>query len=791
MANVYRKSLMEKLSSPDQLDKMITIISPSFWIAAVGGGVIILAALIWSLVGRLPVNVNTNGIYMVRGGIHAVYAETGGTVESVLISEGEIVTKGEPLVVLNSKKAQEAVSSLEERIAGVEAITFDSEGDAASADNKSLLDIKAQKLAGSAQLTANQALLDWRKQELQTQDAKVAQTKKAFEDAQKAYFASIGADMTSAAQVAYQNAQTELANSRSYLENAKASMSQVRSNAAPLDAQRTKLESDLAAARTELEKAQSAFDAARDEMFEVQNSQQAAQARLTETQTELSVAQTELSTAYSEKSTAESVLLSAQSNKETVDSQVLAENTSRKDIDAQIKELNQTIDGYTKDIGDIEQQLADPEAVAVLGEDKVSELKTALADAKEAKNALIARRSQLQAQLSTIDAASDKVDEWEKKYSNAKKAYDNAENEYKSLSDDYNSLSARVTKLGNELNEKNVAYQEANAELSMAQSKVNNLEAQLDNVQSQLNSQSASLDTATYTLDDWQKRVAEAQERYDAAEKAYLKAMQDAANQQAESNRQNTQYNIALNNYQTEMSTRRSLDDSIVQLMAQIAAEQENLDTQNASLIAQFDSAKASILDQLDRERKEAVKQLDACTVRSTLDGVVSGLNVVVGSVLQQTQAVCKVTSNGDEGDAVICYASIADGRKIAPGMRVVVYPSTVNRQEYGHMEATVIEVADFVTSVEDMRNQLGDETLVQSFTQGGPVIAVTCELRRDESTASGYWWSNRKGRTVEIAQGTLISTDTVIEEKAPITMLIPLLKEKLTIKPVSKQEQS
>ena len=36
MKEIYRKSVLEKMSSPEQLDKAITIISPSFWIAAAG-----------------------------------------------------------------------------------------------------------------------------------------------------------------------------------------------------------------------------------------------------------------------------------------------------------------------------------------------------------------------------------------------------------------------------------------------------------------------------------------------------------------------------------------------------------------------------------------------------------------------------------------------------------------------------------------------------------------------------------------------------------------------------------
>jgi hypothetical protein len=91
--------------------------------------------------------------------------------------------------------------------------------------------------------------------------------------------------------------------------------------------------------------------------------------------------------------------------------------------------------------------------------------------------------------------------------------------------------------------------------------------------------------------------------------------------------------------------------------------------------------------------------------------------------------------------------------------------------------------VGDYVTSSEEMYNMLGDDSLVQSFKNEGPVMQIQCSLKRDESTVSGYEWSNRKGAKVELAPGTTVNADIVVEKKAPITMLIPLLKEKLTVK--------
>lgn len=105
-------------------------------------------------------------------------------------------------------------------------------------------------------------------------------------------------------------------------------------------------------------------------------------------------------------------------------------------------------------------------------------------------------------------------------------------------------------------------------------------------------------------------------------------------------------------------------------------------------------------------------------------------------------------------------------------------------------MKADVVAVDDYVTPASSIRSMLGDDMLAQVFTQSGPVVAVTCRLRTDESTASGYWWSSRKGADLIVTEGTMVTVDIVTEEKAPITMLIPYLKEKLSsaVKPVDKE---
>ena len=160
MAQIFRKSALDKLSSPEQLDKMIVIINPSFWIAALGGALIILVALIWSIFGRLPEKVEANGIFMDEGGIRTVVAENSGIVSEVLVSEGEQVSIGQEIARLGSEEARKQLDILLERRDGVDIVTFYSEDDAATADNKTLLDIKSQRITGGSNLATNKVLLE-------------------------------------------------------------------------------------------------------------------------------------------------------------------------------------------------------------------------------------------------------------------------------------------------------------------------------------------------------------------------------------------------------------------------------------------------------------------------------------------------------------------------------------------------------------------------------------------------------------------------------------------------------
>ena len=516
MADIFRKSALDKISSPEQLDRSIRMISPSFWIAAVGGLLIISVALVWSIFGRIPVNVSANGMYMGNDGIYNAVAEANGVVEEVFVSEGQDVAKGEKLVQLDDSLYAEEISELEERRDAVEEVTFWSEGDVSNADTKPLIDIKSQADLSGSTLTSDQAALRERRRQLSKQKKAVSSAKSRRDSAKRKY------DKLSSRY-----------NSYHYDDRMKA-----------------------ATARYEA----------------------ASQAR----------------SAYQASHPAPS-----------------------------------------------------PEEAAEL-----ERLKEAEADALKAKQDLETDYMDLQTGLK-----------------NAESAYSMAEQTYKS-----------------------------------------------------------------------------------------------------------------------EVSAKKSLEDSISQLEARVSADSSNESSQVSSLEKQFNAAKGGVLDQLDQEIRKQRREAAAMLFTARMNGRVTSVSVSQGDAVQSGMTLFRLVSANEGEEDIVCYVPVGEGRKIKKGMKAAVYPSTANRQEYGHMYGTVEAVSDYTATAEDLLNELGDKSLVQAFQQAGPVVRVSMKLERDKETASGFRWSSKKGGELTLDEGTVVSADIIADEKAPITMLIPYLKEKLTVKHGSEQ---
>lgn len=110
MADLYRKSSLERISSPEQLDKVLKVTSPMSWLALIGITLIVIVTVIWSIVGTIPVTITSQGIVSSMVGSNAVYTQEAGTVISVRVRTSDELHLGDP--VLTYKNAANDVVTI-------------------------------------------------------------------------------------------------------------------------------------------------------------------------------------------------------------------------------------------------------------------------------------------------------------------------------------------------------------------------------------------------------------------------------------------------------------------------------------------------------------------------------------------------------------------------------------------------------------------------------------------------------------------------------------------------------
>ena len=104
MAELYRKSALERLSSPEQLDKTLVVVSPMSWIALIALTVVVAVTVVWSIVGSIPETVTTSGIVSSPVSTNAIFAPESGKVLSVNVHGGSLIGMNDVVMTYKTGK---------------------------------------------------------------------------------------------------------------------------------------------------------------------------------------------------------------------------------------------------------------------------------------------------------------------------------------------------------------------------------------------------------------------------------------------------------------------------------------------------------------------------------------------------------------------------------------------------------------------------------------------------------------------------------------------------------------
>jgi hypothetical protein len=82
--SIFRDVALERLSSPDELDRLLKVTDSKAWIAQLAAFTLIALALVWAYTGRIPSVVSGQGVIVRRGGVLNVVAAGSGVATGII-----------------------------------------------------------------------------------------------------------------------------------------------------------------------------------------------------------------------------------------------------------------------------------------------------------------------------------------------------------------------------------------------------------------------------------------------------------------------------------------------------------------------------------------------------------------------------------------------------------------------------------------------------------------------------------------------------------------------------------
>ncbi|MGV0027727.1 NHLP bacteriocin system secretion protein [Phormidesmis priestleyi] len=218
--------------------------------------------------------------------------------------------------------------------------------------------------------------------------------------------------------------------------------------------------------------------------------------------------------------------------------------------------------------------------------------------------------------------------------------------------------------------------------------------------------------------------------------------------------------------------------NAVKDLQAQIATLDTKLTGQAEQDLAISTNRKKEIQD-TERAITQLASQLKGNSrVTSNFDGRVLEVVVVPGQTLEEGGRIGTIEAQNSTDKLVgVVFFPVSEGKKIRKGMELQVTPSTVKRERFGGIVATVTNVSAFPVTKEGASSVVGGAEVLQGLTTQGPQIQVFAELRQDPSTKSRFQWSSSKGPDTEITSGTTTSVRVKVDEQSPISFVFPILR--------------
>jgi len=114
--NIFRKSSLERLSSPEQLDQLMQVTTPKSWIALCSLCGLLVLTVFWGIFGTVPTRVQGMGVLIKTGGVYDVVPLSSGQITDISVRSGDQVSQGQVIARIDQPQLADEIKQARERL---------------------------------------------------------------------------------------------------------------------------------------------------------------------------------------------------------------------------------------------------------------------------------------------------------------------------------------------------------------------------------------------------------------------------------------------------------------------------------------------------------------------------------------------------------------------------------------------------------------------------------------------------------------------------------------------------
>lgn len=214
------------------------------------------------------------------------------------------------------------------------------------------------------------------------------------------------------------------------------------------------------------------------------------------------------------------------------------------------------------------------------------------------------------------------------------------------------------------------------------------------------------------------------------------------------------------------VDAQRALENGYNQLISNTVAFNTFKDSWQERIRNLEIKAKETAISLKDQEGKLNLAQ----EVNSHVAGKVIYIHKNAGDSVKDGESIATIAAVEGEIKAIV-YLSGLEGKKARPGMKALISPTIIKKEEYGSIEGEVERISDFPESPQEILSVLKNETLVKNLTAKDPPIKAIINLKK---VGDKFKWSSSKGPEFSISEGTYITATILVKDRSPISLIIP-----------------